>query len=132
MTFPDWLVPMAATLTQERFADPAWTYERKYDGIGLITFKRGSDVRMYSRNHLPQHVPHVAAAIARLPHDELILDGELAWDASEYHVFDVLWIDGRDLRALSLEARRAELAKLTLATPLERTQIVEDAEPWER
>ena len=132
MTMPDWLEPMAATLTQERFAGPEWTFERKYDGIRLISFKRGGDVQLYSRNHLPQHVPHVAQAIARLPHDELILDGELAWDAREYHVFDVLWIDGRDLRALTLEARRAELAMLPLAAPLERTQIVDDAEPWER
>jgi bifunctional non-homologous end joining protein LigD len=132
MTMPDWLVPMAATLTQERFTGAAWTFERKYDGIRLITFKRGYVVRLYSRNHLEQNVPHVAAAIARLPHDELILDGELAWDASDYHVFDMLWRDGRDLRALSLDDRRAELATLALRAPLHPTQIVDDAEPWER
>jgi bifunctional non-homologous end joining protein LigD len=132
MKMPDWLEPMAATLTQERFSGPEWTFERKYDGIRLITFKRGDDVKLYSRNHLPQHVPHVAQAIAKLPHDELILDGELAWDQSDYHVFDVLWIDGRDLRALTLEERRAVLAKLRLDSPLEPTQIVTDAEPWER
>jgi ATP-dependent DNA ligase len=132
MTMPDWLVPMAATLTQERFTGPEWTFERKYDGIRLIAFKRGSDVTLYSRNHLVQHVPHIARGIAQLPHDELILDGELAWDATEFHVFDVLWIDSRDLRARTLEQRRAELAKLPLVHPLERTQIVDDAEPWER
>jgi bifunctional non-homologous end joining protein LigD len=129
---PDWLVPMAATLTQERFATPEWTFERKYDGIRLITFKRGGDVHLYSRNHLEQDVPRVAAAIAKLPYDEAILDGELAWDASDYHVFDVLWLDGRDLRNLPLTARRAELAKVPLAAPLHRTQIVDDDEPWER
>src|SRR3954468_19364131 len=132
MTFPDWLRPMAATLTQERFTGPEWTFECKYDGIRLITFKRGADVRMYSRNHLPQDVPAIAAAIARLPHDELILDGELAWDQRDYHVFDILWCDGRDLRALPLEARRAELHKLPLEHPLARTIVVDDAEPWER
>ena len=42
LAFPDWLVPMAATLTQERFVGPEWTFERKYDGIRLISFKRGS------------------------------------------------------------------------------------------
>jgi bifunctional non-homologous end joining protein LigD len=123
---------MAATLTQERFTGPEWTFERKYDGIRLISFKRGSDVKLYSRNHIEQHVPAVAAAIAALPHEELILDGELAWDASAYHVFDILWRDGRDLRAMTLEARRAELATLPIAAPLHRTQIVEDAQPWER
>lgn len=132
MTFPDWLVPMAATLTQERFTGPEWTFERKYDGIRLIAFKRGDRVRLYSRNQLEQNVPEVAQAIARLPHDELILDGELSWDARDYHVFDVLWIDGRDLRMLALEERRAELARLPLAAPLYRAEIVDDDEPWER
>ena len=132
MTFPDWLVPMAATLTQERFTGPDWTFERKYDGIRMISFKRGADVQCYSRNHLPQHVPLIAGAIAALPHDELILDGELSWDQRDYHVFDLLWRDGRDLRALPLDARRAELATLPLHAPLAPTQIVDDAEPWER
>jgi ATP-dependent DNA ligase len=132
MSMPDWLVPMAATLTQERFTGPEWTFELKYDGIRLIAFKHGDRVRLYSRNHLEQDVPAIAAAIARLPSAELILDGELAWDAREYHVFDLLWRDGRDLRALSLEARRVELAALPIEPPLARTQIVDDAEPWER
>jgi bifunctional non-homologous end joining protein LigD len=123
---------MAATLTQERFTGPDWTFERKYDGIRLITFKRGADVKLYSRNQIEQHVPHIAAAIAKLPHEQLILDGELAWDQSVYHVFDILWRDDRDLRALTLEARRAELAALPIQHPLARTQIVDDAEPWER
>lgn len=129
---PDWFVPMAATLTQERFTGPEWTFERKYDGIRLLVFKRGSHVRAYSRNHLLQDVPPIAAAIARLPHHELIVDGELSWDANELHLFDVLWCDGRDLRQLPLDARRAVLATLPLAPPLERTTVVEDAEPWER
>ena len=129
---PEWFVPMAATLTQERFTDPAWTFEQKLDGIRLLAFKRGDDVRLYSRNHLPQDVPHVAAAIARLPKRELIVDGELDWDHRAYHLFDVLWCDGRDLRALPLDARRVELAALPLAAPLARVTIVDDAEPWER
>jgi len=124
---------MAATLTQERFTGPEWTFERKYDGIRLLAFKRDDDVHLYSRNHLEQHVPAIAAAVARLPHDELILDGELAWDGSEYHVFDLPWLDGHDLRGLTLDERRAELAAVQLAPPLRRTQIVDgDAEPWER
>src|SRR4051812_14575502 len=118
--FPDWLVPMAATLTQERFAGPAWTFERKYDGVRLIAFKRGTDVQLYSRNHLPQRVPHVASAIAALPAQQLILDGELDWDQTGYHVFDILWRDDRDLRSLPLDQRRAELATLPLRDPLSR------------
>ncbi len=129
---PEWFAPMAATLTQERFTGPEWTFERKYDGIRLLAFKRGSDVQLFSRNHLPQTVPQVAAAIARLPFDELVLDGELAWDGSTYDVFDLPWCDGRDLRGLPLEERRAALAKVPLEPPLARALVVDDAEPWER
>ena len=62
--FPDWIEPMAATLTQERFSSPEWIFERKFDGIRLLAFKQGDDVRLFSRNRLPQHYPAVAAAMA--------------------------------------------------------------------
>ena len=41
ITFPEWVVPMAATLTQERFTGPEWIFERKFDGIRLLAFKQG-------------------------------------------------------------------------------------------
>ena len=41
-TMPDWLEPMAATLTQERFSGPDWLFERKFDGIRLLAYKRGA------------------------------------------------------------------------------------------
>ena len=71
---PDWIVPMAATLTQERFTGPEWLFEQKFDGIRLLAYKRGSNVELYSRNRLPQDLPHLAAAIAALPVTEAILD----------------------------------------------------------
>jgi ATP-dependent DNA ligase len=125
---------MAATLTQERFTGEDWLFERKLDGIRLMAFKRGDDVRLLSRNALPQTVPDVASAIAALPHDELILDGELTWGRglSGYHVFDVLWIDGRNVTSLPLETRRALLQNLPLAPPLRRVDALDDREPWER
>ena len=49
---PEWLEPMAATLTQERFAGADWLFERKFDGIRLLAYKHGDDVRLYSRNRL--------------------------------------------------------------------------------
>jgi bifunctional non-homologous end joining protein LigD len=131
-TFPDWMVPMAATLTQERFTDPAWIFERKLDGIRLLAFKNGADVRLYSRNRLAQDIPAIATAVARLPVDDAILDGEVMWDQRDYHVFDILWRDGRDLRALPLEARRAELQALPLTAPLHRVDALDDPEPWRR
>ena len=48
-TFPEWLEPMAATLTQERFTGPEWLFERKFDGIRLLAFKQDHDVRLFYR-----------------------------------------------------------------------------------
>src|SRR5262245_50702632 len=123
---------MAATLTQERFATADWIFERKFDGIRLIAFKDGADVRLYSRNRLPQQLPAIAEAIARLPVGEAILDGELTWPAGHavYHVFDVIWLDG-DVTALPLEQRRDMLAALHMTSPLELVSLVEHEQPWE-
>jgi bifunctional non-homologous end joining protein LigD len=129
---PEWVVPMAATLTQERFAGPEWVFERKFDGIRLLAYKEGADVRLYSRNRLLQDLPPVAAAIAALPVDRAILDGELTWDGRAYHVFDVLWLEERELMSLPLEERRACLEGLPLAGPLARVERLDDERPWER
>jgi bifunctional non-homologous end joining protein LigD len=143
--FPDWLEPMAATLTHDRFTGPEWTFERKLDGIRLLAFKNGTDVRLLSRNRLPQNgaYPSVVEAIARLPAHQLILDGEATgvWAgvgggytamALGYHVFDILWIDGRSVTSLPLDARRALLAELPFSEPVRRVVALDDAEPWER
>jgi ATP-dependent DNA ligase len=130
---PDWLEPMAATLTEERFAGSDWLFERKFDGIRLLAYKRGDDVRLYSRNRLPQTLPEVARAVRQLPLSEVILDGEVNWDGrSAYHVFDILWLDGRSLTSLPLEDRRALLQGLPFRPPLQRVALVHDSEPWER
>jgi bifunctional non-homologous end joining protein LigD len=130
---PAWLEPMAATLTQERFAGPEWLFERKFDGIRLLAYKRGNDVELFSRNHLPQHLPSVAKAIAQLPVKDAILDGEVAWDGtSSYHVFDVLWINGKNVTQLPLEERRAILKSLPFRAPMKRVELLEDPNPWER
>ena len=130
---PDWLEPMAATLTEERFADDDWLFERKFDGIRLLAYKRGDDVRLYSRNRLPQTLPEVAHAIKELPVRDVILDGEVTWDGrSGYHVFDILWLDGRSVTSLGLEERRALLKGLPFQPPMRRVELVRDPEPWER
>ena len=131
--FPDWLVPMAATLTEQRFAGPDWIFERKFDGVRLLAFKHGGDVRLYSRNHLPQNIPALAAAIAALPVGHLILDGEITWDReSGYHVFDVLWHGDRLVTGLPLVDRQALLRELPLTPPLHRVEAVDGPAPWER
>jgi bifunctional non-homologous end joining protein LigD len=132
--FPEWVEPMAATLTQERFTGPEWIFERKLDGIRLLAFKNGTDVRLFSRNRLPQHAPSVAEAIAKLPAQQLILDGEATWPGQTvaYHVFDVMWIDGRDTTPLPLEERQALLRALPLRAPLHRVAALNEEKPWDR
>ncbi|HSL21487.1 MAG TPA: hypothetical protein VK886_08125 [Vicinamibacterales bacterium] len=133
MRMPDWLEPMAATLTQERFSGPDWVFERKFDGIRLLAYKRGAEVQLYSRNRLPQNLPAVADAVAKLPADEVILDGEVTWDGrSAYHVFDILWLNGRSVTALPLEERRALLEALPFEPPMRSVALVDDDVPWER
>jgi ATP-dependent DNA ligase len=134
MSFPEWLVPMAATLTQERFGGPEWIFERKFDGIRLLAYKKGSDVQLFSRNHLPQNMPPVRQAIEHLPHHELILDGEITWLGGKvtYHVFDVMWIDGRNVTTLPIEERRELLARLPFEEPLQHVPLIDEPSPWER
>ena len=132
-TMPEWLEPMAATLTQDRFSGGEWLFERKFDGIRLLAYKSGGDVHLYSRNRIAQNMPALASAVAALPARQVILDGEVTWDGrSGYHVFDILWLDGRAVTALPLEERRALLQQLPLAPPLRRVELVEDPAPWER
>src|SRR5262245_5368616 len=135
---------MAATLTDKRFTGPDWIFERKLDGIRLLAFKKGRSVQLFSRNRLEQHNPAIANAITDLPHAELILDGEVTgvWGPAStreadkprfaYHVFDIMWVDGRDVTSLPLDERRALLKVLPLRVPLRRVTALDDDKPWER
>jgi ATP-dependent DNA ligase len=131
---PEWLEPMAATLTQERFTGPEWTFEQKLDGIRLLAFRDGDAVRLLTRNRLVRDIPHVARAIRGLPVDEIVLDGESTWDPASdvaYHVFDILWLDGHATTSLPLLERIALLERLELAPPLGRVARVHAERPWE-
>jgi bifunctional non-homologous end joining protein LigD len=136
---PEWLEPMAATLTRERFSGPEWVFERKLDGIRLLAFKDGNDVRLLSRNRLPwnEAYPTFVTAVASLSVREVVLDGEATgvWgkrDVPGYHLFDVLWLDGRLLTPLPLDERRDILAALPLAPPLLLVERLDEPMPWER
>jgi ATP-dependent DNA ligase len=130
---------MAATLTRERFEGPEWVFERKLDGIRLLAFKDGPKVELLSRNRLPQNAayPAFVTAVAALPCSDAILDGEAVggWEAElepGYYLFDVLWLEGRDLTELPLARRRELLAGLPLEAPLRIVERIADARPWER
>ena len=133
-SFPEWVEPMAATLTQERFTGPEWIFERKFDGIRVLAFRQGSAVELLSRNRLPQKCPAVADAIAQLPVHEVILDGEVTWTSGRvtYHVFDLLWLDGREQMSLPLIERGCVLDTLPLRSPLERVSPLTHPRPWEQ
>jgi bifunctional non-homologous end joining protein LigD len=130
--------PMLAKLAS-RLVDPgSYLYEVKYDGYRLLAGRAGSDVRLSTRkgNDWTTRFPPIADAVARLDVRECVLDGEAcivdpeghpsfadlqAWLAGEkttgqlaFAVFDLLWLDGRDLRPLPIEERK-ELCQALLA-----------------
>jgi bifunctional non-homologous end joining protein LigD len=136
---PEWAKPMLATLTDQRFSDPAWVFEKKVDGVRALGFRHGSSVRLLSRNRLPLNYPEVAETLAVQPADDFILDGEvvafyrrqtsfLALQGRHHlrdprdpgrarrsripiylYVFDLLHLDGYDLTRLPLRRRKALL-----------------------
>jgi bifunctional non-homologous end joining protein LigD len=122
---------MRAKLTDERFSDPAWIFERKLDGIRCIAVRDGGAVRLWSRNDLSLdgRYPELAEALGAEEPARFAIDGEVvAFDrgrtsfarlaqrgqrsvAVYLYVFDVLWLDGCDLRALPLRARKRILRR---------------------
>jgi bifunctional non-homologous end joining protein LigD len=145
---PDWVPPMLATLTARRFSDPAWLFERKFDGERCLGYRRGSDVRLLSRNRkrLDGAYPEVAEALARESESDIVVDGEIvAFEGGRtsfgrlqrrmqvrdpeaarrsgiavfYYVFDVLHLGGYDTTALPLRQRKRLLRRaLTYGQPL--------------
>ncbi|HEY3130041.1 MAG TPA: non-homologous end-joining DNA ligase [Acidobacteriota bacterium] len=76
---PRHIAPMLATLVDEPFDSPQWMYELKYDGVRAMAYKTHNSVRMLSRNDLEMRdrFPEIADALAQLPVNEAILDGEI-------------------------------------------------------
>jgi bifunctional non-homologous end joining protein LigD len=121
---------MAATLTDERFQGDDWIFERKLDGIRLLAYKKGKSVKLFSRNQLLQndHYPTIAKAVSDLPLDEAILDGEAT---GGYHIFDILWLNGRSVTGRPLYERQQLLREIPLKAPLHRVKALEQEKPWE-
>lgn len=132
-SLPRWVEPMLATLTDERFTDERWIFERKLDGERVLAFRDGESVRLRSRNRkvLGDTYPEVVEALAGGP--ACVLDGEVvAFDgdvtsfarlqgrmqkqdpdaarrsgiAVFYYVFDLMHLEGCDLRDLPLRTRK--------------------------
>src|SRR5437773_2546593 len=76
---PAFTPPMLATLTKHVFSDPAWVYEAKLDGQRSLLWRRGSTVRLITRNEKDRtsHYPDLSEAIVRDQTPPLIADGEI-------------------------------------------------------
>jgi DNA ligase D-like protein (predicted ligase) len=127
--------PMLLLRTDNLPDEPArWEYQLKLDGYRAIAFKTGGKLRLRSRNDNDFSVryPSVLRGLAALP-NETVIDGELvaldddgrpSFNALQnygspktpiiYYVFDVMVLAGRDVKALTLEARRELLERKIL------------------
>jgi bifunctional non-homologous end joining protein LigD len=117
---------MKAVLTDERFSDPNWVFERKLDGIRCIAIRDGDKLQLLSRNDLSQNqrYPELVEALAAERCEQFAVDGEVvAFEGSQtsfarlaqrhqryvpvfLYVFDVLWLAGHDVRPLPLRTRK--------------------------
>ena len=76
---PSWRAPTLATLTDKRFSDPDWIFERKLDGVRCLAFRNGRDVRLMSRNRLSLNrtYPELVAALAAQSCSKFVVDGQI-------------------------------------------------------
>jgi bifunctional non-homologous end joining protein LigD len=131
------ITPMLATLTDDPFDDKDWVFEIKWDGYRAVAHAIKGKVKLESRNNISfaEKFHPVAEALEQFPID-VVLDGEIVavnddgrgdfqllqqWQktgAGEliYYVFDLLWIDGYDIRALTLAERKEILRAIVPET----------------
>jgi DNA ligase D-like protein (predicted ligase) len=142
--------PMKATLTDHRFSDPDWVFERKLDGVRAIVHRHGPEVDLISRTgQALRSYPELEEAIAAEPAEDFVADGEIvAFEGSRtsfarlqgrmqiqdpeaarqtgipvyLYLFDLLSLDGNDLTGLPLRTRKSYLRRaLEFEDPLRYT-----------
>lgn len=125
--FPAGIKPMLATLVDEPFDDPDWVYEVKWDGYRALAFLNNGDVELSSRNSKSFNDKFYSiyqelekwkinavfdgeivvlndkgmADFSALQNWRSEADGELV-----FYIFDVLWLEGKDLTNIPLVGRR--------------------------
>lgn len=138
--FPGFVAPALATLRAEPPSGEGWIHEVKFDGYRLQAALRNGEVRLLTRTGLDwteRFGVEVIEALAGLGVESAILDGEIVVetprgtsdfaalqadmaegraDRFRYYLFDLLYLDGADLRDRPLEDRQARLAGV-LAQP---------------
>jgi bifunctional non-homologous end joining protein LigD len=118
-------------------ATPAWFHEVKYDGYRLIVQREGERVRLFSRNgnDWSGRYPWIVEAARKNKHSQFVIDGEavvLGVDGIadfntlhsrkhnqevQLYAFDILALDGEDLRPLPLSLRKANVQRLLARRP---------------
>jgi bifunctional non-homologous end joining protein LigD len=124
--------PCLPTKAQEPPSGEAWLHEIKHDGFRIVARKTGDKVRLYSRpgNDLTYRFPLIVEALAKLRSRSCIIDGEAVacgnngvpsfdriryrrHDASVFlYAFDLIELNGDDLRREPLDTRKATLASV--------------------
>jgi bifunctional non-homologous end joining protein LigD len=131
---PRFIEPMKARLV-ESLPNENWLLELKHDGYRALAIRNGNSVELFSRNHrsLNAAFPSIVEAVRRLPAEKFVIDGEVVALSERGHgsfqllqnreriadpstivfyVFDLLNLNGRNLRELPLTARRELLQPL--------------------
>jgi bifunctional non-homologous end joining protein LigD len=140
MAYPGFIEPTLATLKARPPAGANWLHEIKFDGYRLQAHIRSGRTKLLTRSGLDWTTKFgkgIAAALAELPVEDAIIDGEViaegAGQASDFsalqdglatgqtgklvfYAFDLLYYNGHDLRAIPLIERKAMLASL-IAVP---------------
>jgi len=145
---PDWIAPQLATPARKPPVSGDWSYEIKFDGCRMMARIDRGDVRLFTRrgNDWTNRLPALRDAVAALPVSSAWLDGEIvvldsngvpdfnalqnAFDRRStaqitYFVFDLLWINGEDIRGLPLRARR-EVLRQVIGEGSDRLRFSED------
>lgn len=129
--------PMLATLVDKPVENPNWVYEIKWDGYRAVAFKKGNTLELKSRNDKSFNEKYypIHDALKQL-NLNAILDGEIVvvddngqanfgalqnWRSEAdgtllYYIFDILWLDGYDLKELPLTERKAILENIIKPT----------------
>ncbi len=135
--FPASMAPMLATLVDRPFDEDGWIYEVKWDGYRALALCNQSEVSLKSRNNKPFDEKFYSIFDAVKAWDiQAVVDGEIVvlndqgqsnfgslqnWRSEAdgeliYYVFDLLWMNGKDLTRLPLTQRKELLKELVPAS----------------
>jgi bifunctional non-homologous end joining protein LigD len=137
---PVFVAPCLATLSDKSPDSDKWVHEIKFDGYRIQARLDRGKVKLLTRKGLDwtKKFPTIADAVAKLPVRSALIDGEVVVEGNDgissfsllqqdlkaerhdrmvFYVFDLMYLDGADLKSLPLRARKDALAKLLKRQP---------------